>query len=86
MCFGEKSPDWLNALVRINELTRREHEVFLLLADGLSNQEMADNLFVSERTVRAHLGQIMIKLRLSSRLRVCLAAYVYRTNSFKNCQ
>lgn len=86
MLLGQGAPAWLDALTRINGLTRREHEVFLLLADGLSNQEMSDHLFVSERTVRAHLSQIMIKLCLNSRLQACLAAYVYRTNNFMYCR
>lgn len=86
MLLDEGPPDWLDAVARIHELTPREREVFLLLANGLSNQEMADHLFVSERTVRAHLGQIMAKLCLRSRLRACLAAYVYRTNDVEHCR
>ena len=56
----------------IGRLTDSEHEVFHLLGHGLSNQEIASELFITERTVRAHLRSISNKLDLSSRLQVCL--------------
>ena len=67
---------WAAALVRVDQLTGREREVFTLLAEGGSNQEIADALYITERTVRAHLGEIMRKLGLRSRLRACIASYV----------
>lgn len=71
------NPHWLNALRRLDRLTAREHEVFVLMAQGCSNQDLADLLVVSERTIRAHLTQIMAKLELVSRLEASLASYVY---------
>lgn len=68
---------WKSALNLVDRLTPREQEVFLCLSFGPSNQELADALGVSERTVRAHLTQILTKLRLDSRLKVCLASYEY---------
>ncbi|MFD8499797.1 response regulator transcription factor [Amycolatopsis sp. NPDC059657] len=71
-------PPWFRLHDRIDELTPREKQVFLLLAQGRSNQDLADLLFVSERTVRAHLTQIMSKLEFDSRLGACLSSYVYQ--------
>lgn len=48
-------------------LTAREHEVLLLLARGLRNKEIAERLFVSERTVNFHLANIYAKLHVSGR-------------------
>jgi DNA-binding NarL/FixJ family response regulator len=48
-------------------LTRRELEVLRLVAQGLSNPEIAGRLVLSEHTVHRHLANILAKLRLSSR-------------------
>ena len=44
------------------ELTRRELEVLELMAEGLSNREMAERLFISENTVKTHCGRLFDKL------------------------
>jgi serine/threonine-protein kinase len=46
------------------ELSRREREVLSLVAEGLSNKAIAARLYVTERTVEAHVTQIFLKLRL----------------------
>jgi NarL family two-component system response regulator LiaR len=55
-------------------LTEREVEVIRLLARGLSNHEIADQLVVSERTVRAHVSNILDKLHLANRTQAALYA------------
>ena len=75
----EHRPVWLDALPLVCRLTPREHEVFLLLAGGPSNQEIADSLVVTERTVRAHLTAIHAKLHLQGRLQACLVSLAFRT-------
>lgn len=56
------------------ELTARELEVLQLLARGLSNRAIADALYVSDRTVQAHLTSIFAKMGVTSRLEAVLAA------------
>jgi DNA-binding NarL/FixJ family response regulator len=48
------------------QLTKREREVLGLVAEGLSNKAIAAQLFVTERTVEAHVKQIFLKLRLAA--------------------
>jgi NarL family two-component system response regulator LiaR len=55
-------------------LTGREVEVLKLVAQGLSNQELADRLIISERTVGAHISTILSKLHLANRTQAALYA------------
>jgi two-component system, NarL family, response regulator LiaR len=55
-------------------LTEREVEVLQLIAQGLSNQEIADTLVVGERTVSTHVSNILDKLHLANRTQAALYA------------
>ncbi len=57
----------------IERLTRRELEVLKLLAEGLSNEEIAASTFISERTVKAHVTNIFSKLKVNNRVKAALA-------------
>jgi DNA-binding NarL/FixJ family response regulator len=56
------------------ELTSREHEVLDLLASGLSNQQIAERLVLSPKTVRNHVSSVLTKLRATDRTDVVLRA------------
>jgi NarL family two-component system response regulator LiaR len=55
-------------------LTERETEVLKLLARGKANKQIADSLFVSEKTVKAHVSSILMKLGVQSRTQAALHA------------
>jgi two-component system, NarL family, response regulator LiaR len=55
-------------------LTQREADIVCLAAQGLTNQEIADHLIISERTVRTHISHALLKLNLSNRTQLALYA------------
>lgn len=56
-------------------LTEREREVLLLICQGMKNKVIADNLFITETTVRHHLTSIFEKLKVNSRLELVVHAF-----------
>jgi DNA-binding NarL/FixJ family response regulator len=63
------------ATARIEELTPRERDVLRLIGRGASNTEIAESLFVSEATVKSHIGHIFTKLDLRDRAAAIVFAF-----------
>lgn len=55
-------------------LTSREVEVLKMIARGLTNQQIADNLYISDRTVTTHVSNILAKLHVANRIQAALYA------------
>lgn len=59
----------------LDRLTEREREVLLLLAEGLSNAEIARRMFVSDATIKTHVSNVLAKLGVHDRLHAVIYAY-----------
>jgi DNA-binding NarL/FixJ family response regulator len=56
----------------VQSLTRREREILLLVAEGLTNDEIGKKIFISEKTVKTHLTNIFDKLKVNNRFKAAL--------------
>lgn len=59
----------------LDQLTDRENEVLVLVAKGMSNQEIAAELFVSAATVKTHISRLLMKLAARDRAQLVMIAY-----------
>lgn len=64
-----------NRFITDIKLTRREYEVLTLIADGLNNKEIANSLFISEKTVKNHVSNIFKKIDVNDRTQAAIYAY-----------
>ncbi|MFW6056935.1 MAG: helix-turn-helix domain-containing protein, partial [Chloroflexota bacterium] len=55
----------------LGALTGREHQLAILVAQGATNREIAGAMFISEHTVKIHIGNILTKLDLRNRQQLC---------------
>jgi DNA-binding NarL/FixJ family response regulator len=73
------SAAWQKLLTKVASLSSRELEVFRQLAEGESNRTISYRLQISERTVKAHMAQILTKLNVESRMQAALIAFAWAT-------
>jgi DNA-binding NarL/FixJ family response regulator len=73
--FGRRLPQQGTSSTVADELTDREREVFLAIAQGRSNAEIAAELYLSESTVKTHVGRVLAKLGARDRVHAVILAH-----------
>ena len=69
-----------------NELTKREYEVLSLIAEGLNNKNIAERLFISEKTVKNHVSSIFRKINVNDRTKAAIYAFKKNIRIFLTSQ
>ncbi len=72
--FSRQRPSVASAST-VEELTPRENEILRLVAQGLSNAEISETLFIAEQTTKTHVGRVLYKLGLRDRAQAVVFAY-----------
>lgn len=70
-----QNQDYANQYFLYEELTNREREVLDLIAQGKSNQEIAEILFITLKTVKTHVSNILAKLGVEDRTQAAIYAF-----------
>jgi DNA-binding NarL/FixJ family response regulator len=73
--FASHAPAVPEPRADLASLTEREHEVLVHMARGLSNSEIAAELYLGETTVKTHVGRVLMKLQLRDRVQAVVLAY-----------
>ncbi len=73
--FGSELPSEEGATDAAAALTPREREILIAIGRGLSNTEIAGELFLTESTVKTHVGRVLAKLNLRDRVQAVIFAY-----------
>ena len=73
--FARRAPQPTPSTAALGALTSREREVLTLLAHGLSNAQIASDLFISDNTAKTHVSHVLMKLDLADRVHALIYAY-----------
>lgn len=73
--ISKSDKEYNEDLRKIEMLTKREYEVLTLIAEGLNNKDIADKLFISEKTVKNHVSNIFKKIEVNDRIQAAIFAF-----------